>query len=401
VPGPAPNAFAPARLGTLTLRNRIIKAATFEGMCPEGTPSPALTEHHRRIAAGGAGLTTVAYCSVSPDGRSYSSQMWMREALVEPLSQLTAAVHAEGGAASLQLGHCGSFADRGVIGGRPLAPSVCFNTYGLSVARAMTQDDMERVASDFAQAALRARKAGFDAVELHLGHGYLLSQFLSPWSNRRRDAWGGSLEGRLRFPLAVVEAVRQAVGADFPVLAKLNLTDGFSGGLEVRESIQVAQALEGSGIDAIVMSGGFVSRTPLYMLRGAVPLEDMVAVQDRWVRRVGLRLFGSFFVTAWPWKEVFFLEEARRVREACAIPLVLLGGVRSRAQIEQAMADGFDFVGMGRPLLHDPELVNHLAAGTRERSACEPCNRCIAEMDRGGVRCVLPDAPGSAPAVSR
>jgi 2,4-dienoyl-CoA reductase-like NADH-dependent reductase (Old Yellow Enzyme family) len=221
--------FAPARLGPLSLRNRIVKAATFEGMCPGGTPSEALVALHRRIAQGGAALSTVAYCSTAPDGRTYDHQMWMREDIVPILRRLTDAVHAEGAAAALQVGHSGLFASRSVAGSRPLAPSRVFNTYGLSFSRPMTGEDMARVAGDFARAAALAGEAGFDAVELHLGHGYLLSQFLSPATNRRRDAFGGPLDARLRFPLEVVRRVREALGPGRALIAKTNLSDGFPG----------------------------------------------------------------------------------------------------------------------------------------------------------------------------
>jgi 2,4-dienoyl-CoA reductase-like NADH-dependent reductase (Old Yellow Enzyme family) len=384
--------FSPVMLGPISLRNRIIKAATFEGMCPGGVPSEDLIAHHRRIAAGGAGLTTVAYCAVSADGRSYPTQPWMRPAILPPFRKLTEAVHAEGGAASVQIGHCGYFANKKVIGGRPLAPSVRFNLYGLARSRAMTEDDMERVAHDFEETAALAIEAGFDAVEIHLGHGYLLSQFLSPYTNRRRDAYGGSLSNRLRFPVEVVRRVRARV-KDRAVLVKMNLTDGFEG-------VEVAKALEVEGVDALVLSGGFVSRTPLYMLRGDVPLREMVAVQDSWFRRIGLRLFGRFFVQTYPFDEMFFREPAERVRDAVSLPLVLLGGIRSQAHINTARSRGFDFIGMGRPLLHDPDLVRKMAAGQAEESGCRPCNLCIVEMDRGGVRCVQPSPSLLPPAPS-
>jgi 2,4-dienoyl-CoA reductase-like NADH-dependent reductase (Old Yellow Enzyme family) len=386
-------AFSPFRLGGIRLRNRIVKAATFEGMCRGGAPTDALVAHHRAIAAGGAAMTTVAYCSIAADGRSYATQMLIEPAVVPALRRLTDAVHREGAAASLQLGHCGYFADRRVIGKAPLGASRVFNTYGLSFAKAMTEGDIARVIDDFVRATRLARDGGCDAVELHFGHGYLVSQFLSPFTNRRADRWGGSLANRLRLALEIVRAVRADAGPDFPVLAKTNLRDGFPGGLEVDEAVEVARALEREGISALVLSGGFVSRTPLYMLRGDVPLRDMMAVQDRWVRKLGLWLFGSLLVQAYPYEEAFFLDDARRVRAAVGVPLVLLGGIKSRSALTRAMSDGFELAGMARALLHDATLPRRLERGEVERSGCIPCNRCIAEMDRGGVRCVRSDAP--------
>jgi 2,4-dienoyl-CoA reductase-like NADH-dependent reductase (Old Yellow Enzyme family) len=378
--------FSPFRLNGLTLKNRIIKAATFEGMCPGGVPSEALIAHHRGIAAGGAAMTTVAYCAVSADGRSYDTQMWMRPEIVPSLRRLTDAVHAEGAAVCIQLGHCGYFADRRVIGGQPLGASRVFNTYGLSFPRAMNERDIERVVGDFARAARLAVDAGFDAVELHFGHGYLVSQFLSPFTNRRRDRWGGTLENRARLGVEIARAARAAVGASFPVLAKINLRDGFVGGLELDEAIEAARHFEQAGLDALVTSGGFVSRAPLYMLRGEVPLAPMIAVQKKLVAKLGLFFFGRLLVQRYPYTEAFFSDEARRLRSAVRLPLVLLGGIKSRATIDRALSDGFELVAMARALIHDPDFPRQLATGL-DASSCVPCNECIAEMDRGGVRC--------------
>jgi len=387
--------FSPSKLAGLTLRNRVIKTATYEGMCPGGVPSPALTAHHRALAAGGVGMTTVAYCAVSPNGRTFSEQMFMRPEIIAPLRQLTDAVHSEGAAVSLQLGHCGGFTrNRQLTVKRPLGPSFALNEYGLMVGlpftAAMSEADIAGTVEDFGVAASRAREAGFDAVELHLGHGYLLSQFLSPAVNRRRDRYGGSLENRLRFPLAVLRRVRAAVGPDVPILAKTNLRDGFRGGLELPEAIDVARALEAEGIDAIEMSGGFTSKTPFYLFRGERPLAEMIAVEPNRLQRLTLRFLGPAVIKSYPFEEMFFLEQAREVRRAVDVALVLLGGIVSLDNIERAMAEGFDYVAMGRALIHDPGLIGKLERGEARRSGCVPCNKCVAEMDKpGGVRCVL------------
>jgi 2,4-dienoyl-CoA reductase-like NADH-dependent reductase (Old Yellow Enzyme family) len=191
----------------------------------------------------------------------------------------------------------------------------------------------------------------------------------------------------MRLAVEITRAVRQAVGASYPLLAKVNLRDGFPGGLEIEEALEVGRALEQEGMDALVLSGGFVSRTPLFMLRGEVPLRQMMAVQKRTVAKVGLFLFGRLLVQRYPYEEAFFLDDARRMRAAVRMPLMLLGGIKSRATIERARAEGFELVGMARALLHDPELPRRLARGEVDASGCVPCNECIAEMDRGGVRC--------------
>jgi 2,4-dienoyl-CoA reductase-like NADH-dependent reductase (Old Yellow Enzyme family) len=389
--------FSPARLGPLTLRNRTIKTATYEGMSPGGVPSAALVAHHRALAAGGVGMTTVAYCAVSPDGRTFEEQMQMSEANVAPLSALTDAVHREGAAVSLQLGHCGFFTkNTGISGRRPLGPSRTFNAYGLTAgvpfAAAMTERDIDQTVADFEQAARRAARAGFDAVELHLGHGYLLSQFLSPATNRRHDAYGGDIEARLRFPRRVVERVLSAVGDRLAVLAKINLSDGFKGGLEVEEAAVVARRLEEDGVHALVLSGGFTSRTPLFLLRGARPLSAMIRVEKDRAQRVALRLFGPRIVRGYEFEEWFFLPLARALRSAVRTPLVLLGGATTLDNLEAAIGEGFDFVALGRALIADPSLIRDFEAGTKTRTRCNRCNECIAEMDAGGVRCVLDGA---------
>lgn len=384
---PLRDPFSPFLLGTLKLRNRIIKAATFEGMCAGGLASDALVEHHRQMARGGAAMTTVAYCSVAEDGRSYATQLWMRREAVAGLKQVTQAIHREGAAASIQLGHCGYFADKDVIGGQPMGPSRVYNRYGRSHPRVMTEVDISRVVGDFARAAGLAVEAGFDAIELHFGHGYLISQFLSPFTNRRDDRWGGSLDNRARLAVEIVRVVRGVVGKGFPILAKINLLDGFDGGLEVEEAIEFAKRLEREGVDALVPSGGFVTKTPLYMLRGEVPVIPMAAAQKTLWRKLAVFFFARLFVQEYQFQELFFLNEARLLRKRVKLPLVLIGGIKTRRNIDIALAEGFELVAMARALIHDPGLVNKLAQRTLDGSGCVPCNECIGAMERGGVKC--------------
>jgi 2,4-dienoyl-CoA reductase-like NADH-dependent reductase (Old Yellow Enzyme family) len=386
--------FAPGRLGPLSLRNRFIKAATYEGMSPGGLPSPALVRLHRRLAEGGVAMTTVAYAAVDRDGRTFPDQLCLTEAAVEPLRALTRAVHDAGAKAAIQLGHCGGFSKlRPAGGGWPRGPSLAWNAYGaasgLPVARALRVGEIEALPGQFARAAALAEHAGFDAVEVHLGHGYLLSQFLSPASNRRTDAWGGGLEGRMRLPLAVVAAVRERVGGRLAVTAKINVEDGFAGGMPAHEVLELAAALDGAGIDGLVTSGGSVSRNPLFLLRGARPLRAMVAVERSRLQRVALRVLGPAVLRAFPFEEAFFRAAGRRVLERVRCPVILLGGVVSRRNAVAAMDDGFAFVQLGRALLADPDLVQRLERGQVERTRCTACNECIAAMDDGGVRCVL------------
>ncbi|MCB9683244.1 MAG: NADH:flavin oxidoreductase [Alphaproteobacteria bacterium] len=391
---------APVSVGPLRLRNRVVKTATFEGMSPGGRVGDALIDHHATLARHGVALTTVAYGAVAADGRTFADQLLVDEHAVPGLRALADAVHAHGGAVSLQLAHCGGFSKL-AASGAPKGPSAAWNAYGLAEGvgrvRPMDEGDLASVVDAFARAARHAADAGFDAVEVHCGHGYLLSQFLSPAINRRRDAWGGSLDRRLRLPLDVVRAVRQAVGPDVAVLAKVNTRDGFAGGLEIDEAVDIAVALVEAGVDGLVPSGGVVFRTPFFLMRGGVPLAGMASVQEHALQRWSMRLFGSFIVRPFPYTSTFFFDDALRIARAVDVPVGLLGGVDSDAAIRRALDAGFGFVVMGRSLLAEPDLLARLAAGPGWTSACTRGNACVVEMDRGGVRCVRSEGRCPAP----
>jgi 2,4-dienoyl-CoA reductase-like NADH-dependent reductase (Old Yellow Enzyme family) len=388
---PPPEIFSEARIGNLELRNRIIRAGCFEGMCQDESPSEALLEHHRAVAAGGVAMTTVAYCAVSRNGLAFGHEMWMRDEILPMLKRVADAVHGEGAAVSIQLGHCGFFANPGIMKEKALGPSRKFCLFRRAFSKEMSEQDMERVREDFGQAAVMAKSVGFDAVELHSGHGYLLSQFLTPWTNRRQDAYGGSLENRIRFPASVIERVRERVGPEFPILIKMNLRDGFKGGVEVEDAIEIARRYEAAGASALVLSCGFTSKTPLYMLRGKVPIKGFVKAVDGVVPKMGMLLFGRFMVQSYPFKELFLLEEARNVMGAVQIPLVLIGGVCSLENMRRAMEEGFDFVQVGRATVRDPNIIAKMERGEILASDCDHCNRCVGEINSGPVRCICLD----------
>ena len=375
-------------MGNLALRNRTVRSGCFEGMSQGGLVTDRLIEHHRRVAAGGIGMTTLSYCSVAYDGRAFNHEPWMRPEILAGLEAFTRAVHGEGAAASIQLGHCGFFASPSVIGRRPLGASPKLCLFRMSYCREMTQGDIEEKTGDFVRAAHLARHAGFDALEIHAGHGYLLSQFLSPWTNRRRDRYGGSLENRLRFPTDVVRRVRAEVGADFPILVKMNQRDGMRNGLELDEAVRVAQAFEAAGASALVASCGFTARTPLYMLRGNVPVREMARAQHGPLHKIGLSLFGWMMVQHYPFEPLFLLEGARRIRDAVNIPVGYVGGALSLDDMQRLIAEGFAFVQLGRPTIRDVDFVNRLGRGEIAASDCDHCNRCIASMSVDGLKCV-------------
>jgi 2,4-dienoyl-CoA reductase-like NADH-dependent reductase (Old Yellow Enzyme family) len=386
-PDAVPAVFAPATLGPLTLRNRIIKAATFEGVTPGGTVSDALIEFHRRVAAGGAGLSTVAYLAVSPEGRTDRHCLLLNEDTVPGLRRLTDAVHAEGAAAAAQIGHAGPVANARSNGAPALSPSGGFTPMG-SRLRAVDPTGIERITEDYRRAALSAVAAGFDSIEVHVGHNYLLSAFLSPKLNRRDDQFGGSVENRARFARAVLRTVRDAAGPDVAVTAKLNMADGVDGGLWLDESVDVARLFEADGaLDALELTGGSSLSNPMYLFRGDAPLREFGATLPAAVR-LGFRVIGHRFLRSYPYEEAYFLPYARQFQRALSTPLILLGGITELATIEMALAEGFAFVAMARALLREPDLPNRMQADAATTSLCIHCNKCMPTI-YSGTRCVL------------
>ncbi|HVC67943.1 MAG TPA: NADH:flavin oxidoreductase [Acidimicrobiales bacterium] len=380
--------FSPAGLGPLQLRNRFIKSATFEGLTRDNVASDRLVEFHRQIAAGGVAMTTVAYCAVSPEGSTDGKTLLLREEAVPGLARLAEAVHAEGALASAQIGHAGAVANAAATGLPSIGPTRILNPLGMRRTLAASEAEIQRITEAFADGARHVADAGFDAVEVHLGHGYLLSSFLSPKLNTRTDRWGGSLENRARFPRQVLEAVREAVGGRMAVTAKLNMADGVPGGFWLDESVEVARWLEQDGtVDALELTGGSSLENPMYYFRGEAPVAEMAEIMPRPIRRA-FKLVGGHFLHSYPFEEGYFLPYARQFRAALDLPLILLGGVGSMTTVRQAMDDGFEFVAMGRALLREPDLVHQWQAGEHRDSLCIHCNKCMPTIYRG-THCVL------------
>lgn len=372
--------FTPVTLGPLTLRNRSIRSAAFESMCPGNVPSPQLLAYHRSVAAGGVGMTTVAYAAVTRSGLSFDRQLWMRPEIVPGLRELTDAVHAEGAAASIQLGHCGNMSHKSICGCLPVGASSGFNLYSPTFVRGLRADELPEMAKAYGRSVCLAREAGFDAVEIHAGHGYLISQFLSPSTNHRKDEFGGTLANRMRFMEMVMEEVMKAAGNDMAVLVKMNMRDGFRGGMELDESLQVARKLQELGAHALVLSGGFVSKAPMYVMRGEMPIRTMTHYMTCWWLKYGVRLVGKYMIPSVPFREAYFLEDALKFREALDIPFVYVGGLVSRQKIEEVLNHGFEAVQMGRALLNEPDFVNRMRREENARCNCRHSNYCIARM---------------------
>ncbi len=388
--------FDPVTLGPLTLRNRFIKSGANEAMSRDGRPTKAMVKHHRDLAAGGIGMTTVAYMAVAEVGRTLGDQIWMRPDVLPDLRVLTDAVHAEGAAISAQITHGGSFVTSLHVKGRTISASSGFNAAGSLrgnfLQRAMNEDDMQRVIGEFARAAELCREAGFDAVELHMGHGYLLNQFISPLSNKRRDAYGGSAENRVRFPARVLAAVKQAVGRDLAVLAKINVADGVKGGATVDDAIVTARALQAAGADMLVLSGGRNVESTWFMFGSTMHREEVSKIlrqQGDWLTAFAMKAV-AFMEPKIAFRELYFREYSQKIRAAVDLPLAYLGGIKSLANAQQAVDDGFDALVMARTLIHDPALVNKFKSGEVTQSGCTSCNACVAYIYHpGGTRCVL------------
>ena len=387
--------FTPVTLGPLTLRNRSIRSAAFESMCPGNVPSPQLLDYHRSVAAGGVGMTTVAYAAVTRSGLSFDRQLWMRPEIVPGLRELTDAVHAEGAVASIQLGHCGNMSHKSICGCLPVGASSGFNLYSPTFVRGLRADELPEMAKAYGRSVCLAREAGFDAVEIHAGHGYLISQFLSPSTNHRKDEFGRTLANRMRFMEMVMEEVMKAAGNDMAVLVKMNMRDGFRGGMELDESLQVARKLQELGAHALVLSGGFVSKAPMYVMRGEMPIRTMTHYMTCWWLKYGVRLVGKYMIPSVPFREAYFLEDALKFREALDIPLVYVGGLVSRQKIEEVLNHGFEAVQMGRALLNEPDFVNRMRREENARCNCRHSNYCIARMYSREMACHkhIPDLP--------
>lgn len=390
-------AFTPIRLGPLTIRNRFIKSATNEGAAPGGRPSQALKRHHERMAAGGVGMTTVAYCAVSPDGRTFVDQLQMAPDYAPEFRAITEGVHRAGAAISAQITHGGCFTFLPSLStGAPLSASGGFNKVGVMngrfLKRAMSADDMRERVGEFVRAAQFAREAGFDAVEIHMGHGYLLSQFLSPAYNQRRDGYGGDAAARARFPAEVLSAVLDAVGKGLAVTCKIGVIDGFKGGGTAEDAVAEARVLERAGAHMLMLSGGMNVESVSQLFGSNMPPEAATQAASG-IMRIATAILKRTEPKV-EFHEMYFLEHSRKVRAAVKTPLAFLGGVKSGASVARALEEGFDCIAMGRALIYDPNFIKALSVDVDAKSGCTTCNRCIPTIYHpGGTHCPVRDTP--------
>ena len=392
------DAFSPLKVGPITLRNRFIKSATNEGMCKGGVISKGLAKFHERVAEGGAALSTVAYCATSMDGKTFVDQARLGADTVADFRALTDGVHKHGGAACAQITHAGcfTFLPKDVMAAsRPLSASGGFNKVGVMSKRyfkkKMDRDDMDMIAAEFVSAAQHARESGFDAVELHMGHGYLLSQFISPFYNKRKDDYGGTIEKRMTFPQEVLSKVLDAVGHDLAVIVKYSQTDGRKGGNTIEDGMKVAQILEETGAHMAVLSNGMNVEAITAMFGSSLPTEVRTPPKNP-VIRLGMALQKMTEPSNVEFREMYLLEHAKKIRSAVNMPLCYLGGVQSLDNVNSALEAGLDAVALGRALVFNPNFINGMQDRTILSSGCTACNQCVTMMyTPGGTSCIDPN----------
>ncbi len=384
------NLFTPFKLGPIELRNRTIRSAAFENMCKDNSPTAELENYHVSVARGGIGMTTVAYAAVNRSGLSFNGQLWMRPAIVEGLKKMTDKIHQQGAKASIQLGHCGNMTHKGTCGQIPVGASSGFNLYSPTIVRGLKKEEIKQLVKDFGAAVELSRQAGFDCVEIHAGHGYLISQFLSPYTNKRKDEYGGSLENRMRFMDEVITEVKSVAADNIAVVVKMNMYDGFKSGMHYDETIQVAKRLEERGVDALVLSAGFVSKAPMVVMHGAMPLKTLRYYMNPWKYwwlKMSLALVGRIVIPTVPYQDTFFLEDAKRFRAELKLPLIYVGGVCSREDADKVLDAGFELIQMARVLVNDTDFVNKLAQEENYKSPCGHSNYCIGRMYTLDMKC--------------
>jgi len=356
--------FEEAKINGMTMRNRLIRSATWEGMCDQdGRPGEKLITLYRNLAQGGIGLIITSYAYVRPDGRSLPGQMGIyTDDFADSFKRMAKAVHDAGGRIAVQVVHGGGQTDTKTAGRKPFAPSAIKVEQFPEIPEELTREEIKHILAAFGDAARRAKAWGFDAVQLHGAHGFLINQFLSPLTNRRSDEYGGDIDNRTRFLLDAYRNVRETVGTDYPVLIKLNATDFLEGGLAIEDAIYSARRLSEAGIDAIEVSSG----TPSSGAKSPVRIK----------------------ITK-PEREAYNLEMARRIKEAVNCPVMVVGGFRSYEVVEKSIRDdGMDYISLARPLISEPGLANRWLRGDRRPARCISCNSCFrGGLEEGGIYC--------------
>lgn len=357
--------FEATEINGMNLSNRFVRSATWEGMAgDDGSVTPALVDLMSQLAKGLVGLIISSHVFIKPEGQALPKQLGLyKEEFMDGFRRMTRAVHDQGGRIVIQLAHAGYFANPKLTGQSPLAPSLV-EGFSKSPGKEMTPKDIRELIEAFGSAAQKAKDAGFDGVQIHAAHGYLLSQFLSPLFNKRTDEYGGSLENRARVIREVLQKVRSGVGDNFPVLIKMNSEDYLEGGLGLEDSLKMGTLLQKDGLDAIELSGGTLKSGPLNPSRVGISSEE---------------------------KEAYFLEAAKVFKKKLTIPLILVGGIRSLPMAERIIGQGMaDYISMSRPFIREPGLIQRWKSGDLRKASCLSDNLCFGPAGAGeGIYCVV------------
>lgn len=385
--------FTPYQLGPITLRNRIVRSAAFENMCRGNRPTQQLQDYHVSVARGGVGMTTVAYCAVDLSGVSFDGQLYVHDEIIPDLKKLTDAIHAQGAKASIQMGHCGNMTHFYTCHCMPVSASNGFNLYSPTIHRCLKVSEIKTLVKKFGESVDFARKAGFDCVEIHAGHAYLISQFISPRTNHRRDEYGGSFENRVRFMNEVLEEVMKHAGDDMAIVVKTNMWDDCWRGSDIEEGIKIAKEIAKHKVHGIVLSGGTVSRSPMTILGGAMPNKTLAHYMDMksfWWLKAALNIPGvaPIMMPTSPFKELYFMEKAKRFQqEITDVPLIYVGGVQSGDNCQQIMDEGFELFQIAHVLIKDPDFVKHVQENPHYHAGCGRSNYCVGRMYTIDMKC--------------
>ena len=391
--------FSPYQLGPITLRNRIIRSAAFENMARANAPTQQLQDYHVSVARGGVGMTTVAYCAVDLSGVSFDGQLYVRPEIIPAMKQMTDAIHAEGAKASIQLGHCGNMTHFYTCHCMPVSADTWFNLYSPTIHRRLKVEEIHHLVKKFGEAVDWARECGFDCVEIHAGHAYLISQFISPRTNHRHDEYGGSFENRVRFMNEVLDEVMAHAKDDMAVVVKTNMWDDCWHGSDIEEGIKIAKEIAKHKVHGIVLSGGTVSRSPMTILGGAMPHKTLayyMNMKSFWWLKAALNFPGvaPIMMPAKPFKELYFMDKAKIFQKALndqivndKIVLIYVGGVQSGDNCYRIMDEGFELFQIAHVLIKDPEFVHHVQQDPHYHAGCGRSNYCVGRMYSKDMKC--------------
>jgi 2,4-dienoyl-CoA reductase-like NADH-dependent reductase (Old Yellow Enzyme family) len=384
--------FTPFEINGMQLKNRLVRSATFENMATDdGKVTDKLIKFYSKLAKGGVGLIVLGHAGVQDNGRASLTQLGIySDDHVDGLKKLVSEIHNQGAKVALQIAHAGRQTIPAKIGGQtPVAPSAIEPDPLLKTSpREMTENEINATIYAFAEAAKRGNKAGFDAVQLHATHGYLLAQFLSPHTNRRTDEWGGSPEKRLRFVNEVFKSVREAVGNDYPILIKLSVEEGLDNGITLKEASKAAMILSQKGIDAIEISGGTLVDTIFMMCRGDIPIDMITKNADPEAKAQIEEILYSIKDKV-KYEEAYWLEHAEKIKEIIGdVPLILVGGMKYPQTMAKILVEGkADLISLCRALIREPDFPKEMAEGRKDPAKCSFCNRCLMEVVTKPLKC--------------